>query len=86
MLVGLQNAHDSEIGDSEKNKPQLGRGNAQIDQAYNFLSRRKAYLLVVTQNYAEAESMLKKMLNDPTNSDFALKELAYIQKNKGKKL
>ncbi len=86
MLVGLQNAHDSETCDSEKNKPQLGRGNAQIDQAYNFLSRRKAYLLVVTENYAEAESMLKKMLNDPTNSDFALKELAYIQKNKGKKL
>lgn len=85
MLTGLQNAHDSDNDSDGEDKPPLGKGNEQIDHAYNFLTRRKAYLLVATEHYADAERMLRKMLYDPNNSDFALKELAYIQKNKGKK-
>ena len=34
------------------------------------------------RRFEEAERLLKQMLNDPQNSDFALKELAYIQRNK----
>jgi hypothetical protein len=49
-----------------------------------FLKRRKAYLLVSLERYDEAESLLKQLLNDPENSGFALRELAYIQKKKGK--
>ncbi len=47
-----------------------------------FLKRRKAYLLVRSEQYDEAERLLKQLLDDPANSDFALRELAYIQKKK----
>ena len=49
-----------------------------------FLKRRKAYLLVRSERYDEAENLLKQLLDDPANTDFALKELAYIQKKKMK--
>ena len=44
--------------------------------------RRKAYLLVSLGRYDEAKTILTAMLKEPENSDFALNELAYIQKNK----
>lgn len=47
-----------------------------------FLYRRKAYLYVAQEAYDEAERLLKKMLDDPESSDFALNELAYLQKRK----
>lgn len=49
-----------------------------------FLKRRKAFLLVRAERYDEAEQILKQLLDDPANSDYALKELAYIQKKKQK--
>lgn len=49
----------------------------------SFLKRRKAYVFIDQQRYDEAEKLLKKMLDDPDNSDFALNELAYIQKMRG---
>lgn len=49
----------------------------------NFLKRRKAYVYIDHQRYGEAEKLLKKMLDDPDNSDFALNELAYIQRMRG---
>lgn len=48
----------------------------------NFLKRRKAYIYVSQHRYEEAEALLKKMLDDPDNSDFALNELAFIQRVK----
>ena len=48
----------------------------------SFLKRRKAYVLINQRKYDEAEKLLKQLLDDPENSDFALHELAYIQKNK----
>ena len=45
-----------------------------------FLQRRKVYVLIEKQAYNKAQRMLKKMLNDPENADFALNELAYLQK------
>lgn len=50
----------------------------------NFLRRRKAYIFVEMKDYDDAEKLLKQMLDEPDSSDFALQELAYIQKNKGK--
>ncbi len=69
-------------------------GGERLDEASNdmhdavafvgFLKRRKAFLLVKNERYDEAESLLKQLLDDPQNSDFALKELAYIQKKRQK--
>lgn len=50
----------------------------------NFLLRRKAFLLIGQKHFDEAEAILKQLLNDPDNSDYALRELAYIQKLKAK--
>ncbi len=61
---------------------QYDSGTAQLDSFISFVNRRKAYLLVNLGRYDEAEAILTKMLNEPENSDFALNELAYIQKNK----
>lgn len=47
-----------------------------------FLTRRKAFLLVRGENYDEAEPLLRRLLDDPNSSSFALKELAYIQRMK----
>ena len=58
---------------------------AGIKDFINFLNRRKAYIYVDQQYYDKAEKMLKKMLDEPENMDFAIDELAYIQKLKGGK-
>ena len=50
----------------------------------NFLRRRKTYLLIEESNYDEAERMLKKMLNEPDNMDFAIGELKYLDRLKNK--
>ena len=46
----------------------------------NFLRRRWAYVHVELGDLTSAENVYKKMLNEPLNTDFALNELAYIQK------
>ena len=46
----------------------------------SFLKRRKAYVLIDQQQFDEAKAMLQKMLDEPENSDFAINELAYLQK------
>ncbi len=50
-----------------------------------FLYRRKAYVLAEQERYDEAEALLKKLIDEPGSNDFALKELAYIQRKKGQK-
>lgn len=49
---------------------------------YNFLRRRMAWICVDQGYYDEAQNILNEMLTEPNNSDFALTELAYIQKMK----
>lgn len=49
---------------------------------YDFLRRRMAWICVDQGYYDEAQNILNEMLTEPTNSDFALSELAYIQKMK----
>lgn len=46
----------------------------------DFLKRRKSYIYVSNKRYGEAEAMLKKMLDDPDNRDYAVGELAFINK------
>ena len=45
-----------------------------------FLNRRKAYLLIEKKRLVEAKELLNKMLEDPATYDYAINELAYIQK------
>ena len=45
-----------------------------------FLARRKTAVLINKGKYAEAKVLLKKMLNDPYNADFAIDELAQMQR------
>ncbi len=47
-----------------------------------FLCRRKAYLLVDSERYDEADELLRKLVKDPESNEFALHELAYVQKKR----
>ncbi len=46
----------------------------------NFIKRRQAFVLINIKHYDEAEQMLREMLEDPINKDFAINELAYLQR------
>ena len=67
------------------NLPNKEKINGHFDLFESFLKRRKAYLLVEQENYDEAEKLLRSMIDEPENSDFAIQELAYIRKRKGEK-
>ncbi len=45
-----------------------------------FLKRRKVFVLVEKEEYEKAKTLLNGMLDDPENADYAINELAYIQK------
>ncbi len=51
-----------------------------IRKFLSFLDRRKAFVLVDKHKYDDARALLNKMLDDPENMDFAINELAFIQK------
>lgn len=53
---------------------------AHVQQFLDFLKRRRAYLYVEKRQFEEAKKMLNAMLDDPGNRDFAINELAFIQK------
>ena len=50
----------------------------------NFLKRRYIQILINSGFYDDAEIELKGMLEDPDNRDYALDELAHMQKNRKK--
>lgn len=84
LLRFLHEMDNNQMDENGEEKGERALSRKQLDDMSCFLLRRKAYMLVAMQRYDEAESLLKQMLDNPQNSDFALKELAYIQKNKGK--
>ena len=45
-----------------------------------FLQRRKVYVMIDKQQYEQAKTLLNEMLSDSENADFAINELAYLQK------
>ncbi len=53
-----------------------------LSQFVAFLCRRKAYLLVDSERYEEADELLRKLVKDPESNEFALHELAYVQKKR----
>lgn len=57
-------------------------GNERMIAHYHFLQRRRSYVLIDMGEYAKAESILKKLLEVEDSKEFALNELAVIQKRK----
>lgn len=72
---------DNVIKQFEESKDQF-EGNERMIAHYHFLQRRRSYVLVDMGEYAKAESILKKLLDVEDSKEFALNELAIIQKRK----
>ena len=49
---------------------------------YHFLQRRRSYVLIDMGEYGKAEAILKKLLDVEDSKEFALNELAIIQRRK----
>ncbi len=82
LLNDLTRLYENHFTDNDEDDDQYESDGTQFERFINFMKRRKAFLLVNLGRYDEAEAILTKMLNEPENSDFALNELAYIQKKK----
>lgn len=82
MMLKRMNESEEDEDEDDDSEINTNPNREQIQAFINFVKRRKAYLLVSMKHYDEAESILKQLLDDPDNSDFALNELAYIQKQK----
>lgn len=72
---------DNVIKQFEEQKDQF-EGNDRMLAHYHFLQRRRSYVLIDMGEYAKAESILKKLLDVEDSKEFALNELAIIQKRK----
>lgn len=80
----LSDIRKDDGGDKEEDE---GDGDKQqsdsvLQHFINFLRRRRGYVLVDMGRLDEAEKMFREMLNEEDNSDYALEELAYIQRLK----
>lgn len=72
---------DNVIKQFEDNRDQF-EGNERMIAHYHFLQRRRSYVLIDMGEYGKAESILKKLLDVEDSKEFALNELALIQKRK----
>lgn len=89
-LIGELELHHSDGDDDDDDEEGGGGGgglmlDANVRNFYNFLRRRKVYLLIERESYPYARKLLKDMLKEPENSDFAINELAYLQRIDPKK-
>lgn len=82
LLGELAHLQENDFIGDDDDEGQYEPHHTQLDSFISFVRRRKAYLLVNLGRYDEAETILTAMLKEPENSDFAINELAYIQKNK----
>lgn len=88
----LVNAHDSRAQDEierhlgyiDYTRQQAEIDDETLDPALDdfeqYLRRRQVYVYINNERFDKAESILREMLKQPANSDFAIGELAYIQK------
>jgi len=88
-LIALHDIHVRDIINGylqpiRSNLEEYDEEEAEMPQAvldlYQFLRRREVYVDIEQGYLDEAERLCKKMLDEKENSDFALTELAYIQK------
>lgn len=84
ILDGLPNAEDKDNQVEEEEEHEELTKDQEHDLAIfrDFLRRRKAYVLIDLGMLDEAEKLCKELLSEPTNADFALGELAFIQNMK----
>lgn len=73
---------ESDSSDSTDSANTPHEENSTLTLFASFLKRRKAYVLIEKGEYNEARNILNELLNDPDSSDFAMNELAYLQKRK----
>lgn len=91
-IIDMEQGRDDDEEEDEEDDDQSGKSHANSESfSYltafkNFLRRRKAYALINFGHHEEAEKLLREMLNEPDNSDFAIQELAYLQKIKEGKI
>lgn len=71
-------AIDTIMKNLEENKSALE--DDELAAFMGFLKRRKAYALIDIQDYDGAETILKKLLDEPESQDFAIGELSYLQR------
>lgn len=64
-----------QISDAAVNGQEVDEG---IAGFYNFLRRRKGYVLIDVGNLDMAEELFRQMVNEPSNHDFATNELNHI--------
>lgn len=76
VIENFMNQAENYQEDTEEAVPE------QVQKFWNFLRRRKAFVLVEQEQYDAAEALLKEMLSEAANSDYALNELAYLQNRK----
>ena len=69
--------HDELVRISELNKEDITE---HVIFYHNFLRRRRAYTFIDMGKFDKAEEAFKEMLDEDANKDYALDELAYIQK------
>ena len=62
--------------------PMLNYVPEHVQKLLSFLKRRHGYSLIEFGKLDEAEKVFKSLLDDPTSQDYAVSELAYIQKLK----
>lgn len=70
-------------GDGDDEEDGMG-SNEELSEFSSFLRRRKVYLLIEAEQYDEAEKLLRNMLDEPENFDFAKHELTFLQEQKQK--
>lgn len=89
LLDNLQAQEAAAQQASEEEGEEYGNPNEQDHNFLvfrNFLRRRKAYVLIDVGRLDDAEKLCQELLKEPMNADFALGELAYIQRLKQNQL
>lgn len=69
---------------SEYNEGKRQIGSEEAAQLYDFLSRRLAYLYIEYRMWDRARALLEKMKESPSNHDFAVGELEYLDQMSGR--
>lgn len=73
---------DGMLSDLEQDQNEDAQHDTHMMSFVAFLKRRKAHVLISRHRYEAAEQILRQLLDAPDSSDYAIGELAYIQRKK----
>ena len=74
IIENMETLVKNQVTDSEETLPE------KLQYFLNFLKRRKAHHLIDLGFYDKAKELFQAMYQEPENQDYALNELAYLQK------